>query len=52
MKRMELIANHSVEEEIINALERRVKNFYYIQTEKGGDWFSEELLEDAEGDNA
>jgi hypothetical protein len=24
----------------------------YIQTKKGGNWLSEELLEDAEGDNA
>ncbi|MDR2476815.1 MAG: hypothetical protein LBD18_03405 [Treponema sp.] len=29
MKRMELIANHSVEEELVNVLERRIKNFYY-----------------------
>jgi hypothetical protein len=26
---MELIANHSVEEETINALERKIENFYY-----------------------
>ena len=29
MKRMELIANHSVEGEIINALERKIRDFYY-----------------------
>ena len=28
MKRMELIANHSVEGEIINALERKIRDFY------------------------
>jgi hypothetical protein len=29
MKRMELMANRSVEEEIISALEAEIKNFYY-----------------------
>jgi nitrogen regulatory protein PII len=29
MKRMELIANHSMEEEIISTLEEKISNFYY-----------------------
>ncbi|MDR3116208.1 MAG: hypothetical protein LBU25_11920 [Treponema sp.] len=29
MKRMELIANHSVEEEIIHSLEGKIRDFYY-----------------------
>jgi hypothetical protein len=29
MKRMELIANHSVEDELMGALERAITNFYY-----------------------
>jgi hypothetical protein len=29
MKRMELIANHSVQDEIINSLENKISNFYY-----------------------
>jgi hypothetical protein len=29
MKRMELVANHSVEDEIIDSLERKIGNFYY-----------------------
>jgi hypothetical protein len=29
MKRMELIANNSVKDEIINSLERKIRDFYY-----------------------
>ena len=29
MKRMELIANHSVENEIIDSLEEKIRDFYY-----------------------
>jgi hypothetical protein len=29
MKRMELIANHSVKDEIINSLEGKIRDFYY-----------------------
>jgi hypothetical protein len=31
MKRLELIANHSVEEDIINSLEENIKDFYYTK---------------------
>ena len=31
MKRMELIANRSVEKEIIDALEKKIESFYYTE---------------------
>jgi hypothetical protein len=31
MKRLELIANHSVEEDIVNSLEEKIRDFYYTK---------------------